>query len=213
MGWFGQRYRFRGRTNRLNYLGTGVLIGVQLGFAVKLALFTTGALTHHRLVLGLLLLGVTLAELVLIVWMHLATMARRIRDMGQPVWRTMGAYSVLLFVGITAPIAAEAALRLGHPQPVLVHMGRIANLLMGALGLMLLFWPSKPVEPDNAQLDGIFGEAGPVASDQPQLVKPPSRIPLFDPRKPQRPPPLAAPVVRDASGGIAPRAQFGLRRQ
>jgi uncharacterized membrane protein YhaH (DUF805 family) len=208
----GYLFSFQGRLRRLGYFGLGILQALILfGFVLTAGAALVG-LKHADLGVAAGLGALALTLLVLVIWIGFSAVARRVRDMGMPV----GPFIAILFIvsfgnGVCAVLARHAP-----------ALGLLSLLLGGAyavMGFMLTFWRSAPqAEFDNSRLDDIFGEAALAAADSPALIKPPSRIPLFDGPKPSEPVtqpvwPAPLPAVRDASGRIVPRGQFGLRQQ
>ena len=206
----GTLFSFKGRTNRLGYLGIGFVQGVVIaGAIIILAVVFKGrqapvAVLAPTVLVAVALIGVT-------VWLGLAVMARRLRDMGLP--------AIPSLVAILAISAAGQFARLGHHgQDALTPMALLFGGVSALIGFALLFWPSAPANglDDDSSLDDIFGEVAPQP-DKPALVKAPSRLaPLFraKPAPPAQPTvrPAPLPSARDASGRIVPRGQFGLRQ-
>lgn len=212
----GKLFSFEGRTNRLGYLATGFVQGLIIAAALIIlgAVFATRppslAAMIPTLIIAVVLIGAT-------IWMGLAVITRRLRDMGFPA--LPGLVVILLFSG------ASQAMQFGHWTHPTVTPG---SLLMGAAsavtGFALLFWPSAPTPGlDDAKLDDIFGDMDgpdlkPLTPDQPALVKAPSRLFPALPPKPAKPAPQPVfrappqPAVRDASGRVVARSQFGLRQ-
>jgi uncharacterized membrane protein YhaH (DUF805 family) len=200
----GYLFSFQGRLRRLGYFGLGILQAVLLVGIVLTAGAALVALKRADLgsAAGLGVLALTL--LVLVIWIGFSAVTRRVRDMGMPV----GPFLAILFLvsfgnGLCAVLALKA--------PALSLLSLLFSGAYSVMTLMLAFWRSAPQTGlDDSRLDDIFGEAA--------LAKPPSRIPLFDGQRPSEPaaPPVwsaPAPAVRDASGRIVPRGQFGLRQQ
>ena len=155
--------------------------------------------------IGVALIGVT-------VWLGLAVIARRLRDMGFPAIPSLVVILVISGAGQLAKFGHHAA---AAQAPMALFCGS----LTGLIGLALVFWPSAPVTglDDDSSLDNIFGEAAPKP-DKPGLVKPPSRLAPLVPAKSAPAtqsafrPASSPPSARDASGCILPRGKFGLRQ-
>jgi uncharacterized membrane protein YhaH (DUF805 family) len=202
----GHLFSFKGRTNRVGYLGIGFVQGMVIAIAVVIltVLFKGG---HSPLAVMAPAVIICVAALFVTVWLGLAVMARRLRDMGLPPGPSL---AVILAISAAGQLAQVGHHGLGAFTPMALLFGGISALI----GFALLFWPSAPTQGlGESKLDDIFGEVAPEL-DKPVLVKAPSRIMSVKPAPAAQPVfhPAPQPSVRDASGRVVPRGQFGLRQ-
>lgn len=189
-------FSFSGRTTRLGYLGVGFLQLAMLVGMVILAVATGigGGKPSGSGILGAV--GILILGSALTLWVGMACTARRLRDMGWPVFYGFAALILVNLVAgfLTSPLTS--GLSQAAPQPA-----QYALRLLGscAASFLLLLWPSAR-RANFDDIEAIFGGE----PDYPALAPPEPAFarPAFTP---QAAPTFARP---DPS---QPRAQFGLR--
>ena len=201
----GNLFSFKGRTNRVGYLGIGFVQGAVITCAIAVLVVVFKGHSPFAVLAPAVMACVAL--LFVTVWLGLAVMARRLRDMGLPPGPSLVVIFAISGAGQLAGFGHHGA---AGPAPTALLFGGLSALI----GFALLLWPSAPAEGlAESRLDDIFGEVAPVL-DEPVLVQAPSRIPpakpAWAPQPVVRPPPR--PSARDAAGRVVPRGQFGLRQ-
>jgi uncharacterized membrane protein YhaH (DUF805 family) len=143
----GAMFSFRGRINRLQYFAGNFALCLALALAATL-MFVNIAAGARSGGLGSIGLGLVLELAFLLTWYWtvLSLQARRLRDMGWSPSIVMPAWFALALVDrlIAGGAASGRGLMMQIAMAVVgTPVGGLINL---ALGLCLLFWPSKTYE-------------------------------------------------------------------